>query len=309
MARRSRSEETVGVWTTRTSGSPSVGTWGPGLYSNDTAEDLKPAITAIARLPVSDAELVSLLVDEHRDIAEDAEDEDHTTFWLVLADQLHRKGIDVPTVFERAQTLITSGADDRMMRQLEMAGSDLRKRSRKLAQLAEKLSKPVTAKPRNTLKKPQRQVMEVGEVLCVPVSETGEVRNPYLATEDFAQVGWTILAVLQAERVFGFLAVYRVAVLNREDPLTAQPSLDQAIQLGPWRVESPATCSPSHFKRMGMHSLGRAQLDVHRRIAGREDDIDQMRFSAVHDISIADRLGPRRRGRDTLESLVDIIVR
>ena len=71
-----------------------MGAWGAGLYSSDTAADLKSLIGAIVRLPVPDAELWRLAADEFPQAAEDPRDEDHSTLWLVLAHQFVKKGID-----------------------------------------------------------------------------------------------------------------------------------------------------------------------------------------------------------------------
>ena len=69
-----------------------MGAFGPGLYSDDFAADLRTTVSTVFRLPLSRPELVATL-EALEPAAAMPEDEDYTTFWLVVADQLHRRGI------------------------------------------------------------------------------------------------------------------------------------------------------------------------------------------------------------------------
>jgi hypothetical protein len=64
--------------------------WGPGLYSDDFAADLKTTVGTLCRLPFSGEEIVEILV-ELNPAASNSADEEHTTFWLVVADQFQRR--------------------------------------------------------------------------------------------------------------------------------------------------------------------------------------------------------------------------
>ncbi len=55
------------------------------MYSCDVALDLKANIAAIVRLPI-DAEAIVARIRALWRCADDPDDEDHTDFWLVLAD-------------------------------------------------------------------------------------------------------------------------------------------------------------------------------------------------------------------------------
>ena len=108
-----------------------VSTWGLGvraLYSNDIAKDLKSTIAAVTRLPLDTDELVGIISSSFPEAANDANDEDHTTFWLVLADQLHRKGIESRDAFDRAIEIVDSGKDLNMPAVAEMEKGNQRKR-------------------------------------------------------------------------------------------------------------------------------------------------------------------------------------
>ena len=53
-----------------------MGTWGPGLYSNDIAKDLKSTIAAVVRLPFDAADLAKIISDSFPIAANEPSDED-----------------------------------------------------------------------------------------------------------------------------------------------------------------------------------------------------------------------------------------
>ena len=118
----------------------------------------------MSQLPYGGDELVELLAELNPD-ARDPQKEGHSTFWLVVADQFHRRGIR-SVAQERALEIIAKGADLAMLAQLGMADADLRKRKRLLAELADELRSPPPEKPRRTLKKPQPLLFGAGDVLA-----------------------------------------------------------------------------------------------------------------------------------------------
>src|SRR5689334_3726173 len=100
-----------------------MGEWGAGLYSGDFAADLRSAVSAVARLPLEPDELVRALIDTEPAAANHAGDPDHTTFWLILADQFARRGIVSKPAHERALAILESGADLAMRQKLGMNGA------------------------------------------------------------------------------------------------------------------------------------------------------------------------------------------
>lgn len=69
-----------------------MGTWGPGLYSNDMAADLRPMVSGALKLPLPIDDIVDLIARQEPEIALDPDDEDHTAFWLVVADLVWKSG-------------------------------------------------------------------------------------------------------------------------------------------------------------------------------------------------------------------------
>src|SRR5580704_1453960 len=105
-----------------------MGTWGIGLYSSDFASDLRSCMKAVARLPFDPDRLLDTIIRTEPLAAGDASDPDHTVFWLTVADQYAKLGIDCPTACDRALGIIADGADLAAMAALGMDGKSLAKR-------------------------------------------------------------------------------------------------------------------------------------------------------------------------------------
>src|SRR5437588_6578601 len=112
-----------------------MGTWGTGLYAGDFARDLRPAVGAVGRLPLDEDALVDALCEAEGSAATNPADEDHTVFWLVVADQFEKRGIFSGRVRERGLDIIDGGKDAAIMQALGMKAADIRQRGRKLAEL------------------------------------------------------------------------------------------------------------------------------------------------------------------------------
>src|SRR5947209_19396078 len=130
-----------------------VGAWGAGLYSSDMAADMRAVIKSALRLPFDEDRIVDILSDCERHAATDPNNEDHTTFWLVLADQFEKRSVAHAPTREKAIGIIDRGDDIMMMEKLGMKQADRRKRSAKLAELRARLAAaPRPSKPRATIK-------------------------------------------------------------------------------------------------------------------------------------------------------------
>src|SRR5687768_9277823 len=111
-----------------------MGTWGTGLYSDDTAADLKNSIALLTQLPVSGDRLLEILIDTYAGSVE-LTDDGGPAFWLVVADQFERKGIHSARVVRQAREVIATGADLRDLEARGMPAKDLKKRAIMLAEL------------------------------------------------------------------------------------------------------------------------------------------------------------------------------
>ena len=133
-----------------------MGAWGVGLYASDFARDLRPMVGTLARLPVDGDRLTELACERFAETARNPRDEDHTIFWLVLADQCIKRHIDAPEARRRALAIIDTGADLEVHRELGMTERDLGKRAAMLEALRPTLAAPVDrhATPRRSAPAP-----------------------------------------------------------------------------------------------------------------------------------------------------------
>jgi len=167
-----------------------MGAWGTGLYSSDMAADMRAVIKSALRLPFDEDRIVDILRDGERRAADDPGNEDHTTFWLVLADQLEKRGVAHAPTREKAIAIIDRGDDLMMMERLGMKPADLRKRGAKLAELRARLAAaPLLSKPRATILAPQNYTLEIGLLYACPVKGSNCI-NPYRGKTNFDGSPW-----------------------------------------------------------------------------------------------------------------------
>jgi hypothetical protein len=132
--------------------------------------DFCSTISAVSRLPFDAEKLVDILSATSPTAANNPDDEDHTTFWLVVADQLAKRAIVRDRARDKALGIIESGIDIAMLEKLGMNPSDLRKRRKALEEVRVRITTPpVSSRPRPVLKKPQAFLMDVGDVLVYPI--------------------------------------------------------------------------------------------------------------------------------------------
>jgi hypothetical protein len=279
-----------------------MGAWGAGLYSSDMAADMRATVKSLLRLPLDEDRIVSILSDCEGRAADDPSDEDHTTFWLVLADQLERRGVAHAPTREKAIAIIDRGDDLAMMERRGMKPADLRKRGAKLAELRARLAAaPDRSKPRATIKAPEPYVLEVGVLYACPV-EGSSCINPYFSQKQLERWpwtpdGWRQFVILDRGRAFDYLAWYQPLVCKK--PVQQKPRLSDAGADLWWQLDTPKTCSRRIFDRMGIAPIGALPIDMEKaraRFAKRRPGIVFLgwggRGAAISDVSIADSMNP-----------------
>jgi hypothetical protein len=282
-----------------------MGVFGIGLYSGDFAMDMRSTVGAVLRLPFDEDKLVDIVCGTEPSVADSPTDEDHTTFWLVIADQFAKRGVACDRVRSKALDIINKGADIAMLEKLGMKSADLRKRQRMLDELRARIvAAPTISKSRKVLQEPQRLLTEVGDVMLYPTC-FGENINPYFASKELDRVtkkdgpipwtsvpwkqdGWGAIVILDCGRAFDYLAWYRPATLA--EARAEKPTLESLRGAMLWRVELPGTCSSTHFRKMELEKIGVFPID-----RAKANDVYPKRFgsgisAAVKDISIANRM-------------------
>ncbi|MEM6635691.1 MAG: hypothetical protein AAF667_07340 [Pseudomonadota bacterium] len=158
-----------------------MGAWGPGLFQSDYTADLKEDVRD--RLGVANlrGESLETVVESLRSSAgaETAPtDADSASFWIALADILHGYGLEHPPVFSKAKEIIDSGTDLRLLEELDMSATDLRKRKAILDALPSKWATPHD-KPRKVPElKQDDYILEQGAIFSYPTMDGNPYQEP-----------------------------------------------------------------------------------------------------------------------------------
>jgi hypothetical protein len=265
------------------------------------AADMRATIKSVLRLPLDEDRIVDILRDCEGRAANNPNDEDHTTFWLVLADQFEKRGIAHAPTREKAMTIIDRGDDLAMMEKRGMKPADLRKRGAKLAELRARLAaSPGLSKPRATIKAPETYVLEIGVLYVCPVR--GGNINPRGGKKNFdgsqwIPDGWRQFVILNRGRAFDYLAWYQPLVSKK--PVREKPRLADACADLWWELDSPHTCPRHHYDELGLDAIGTLPIDMEKareRFRKTRPGIVYLgwdsRGNAVNDITISETMYP-----------------
>jgi len=279
-----------------------MGAWAAGLYSSDIAADMRATIKSVLRLPFDEDRIVEILSDCERDAASDPGNEDHTTFWLVLADQFEKRGVAHAMTRDRAIAIIDGNDDLRMMENRGMKPADLKRRGAKLGDLRTRLaSAPRFSKPRATISAPEVYVLEPGVLYACPVQGSNCI-NPYLGKKHFEEApwipdGWRQFVILDRGRAFDYLAWYQPLVCKK--PVQQKPRLSDVGADLWWELDTPKTCPQRHFDSMQVAAIGNLPIDMDKaraRFARRQPGIVFLgwggRSAAINEVTIADSMHP-----------------
>jgi len=288
-----------------------MGVWSTGLYSGDFALDLRSTIKAIARLPYDGDKLVEILCGTEPAAANSPEDEDHTTFWLVAADQFAKRGIVSDRAREAALKIVDSGSDLAILEKLGMDPADLKKRRKVLEEVRARIAAPASGKPRSVLKKPQEYLMDVGDVVIYPTCE-GHCINPYFPSKERdrgwkGQDGWSAAVIVDRGRAFEFLVWYRPLTLAA---MTDKPTLSALRGELLWKFARAGTCSASHFKKMELEKIGVLPVDRDK-LTQTFGELPPGTSAAINDISLANSfnrtLALKTKQKQTISQIGEIL--
>jgi hypothetical protein len=239
-----------------------MGTWGPGLYQDDEASDLKNTIALLGKIPIEGEGILEILLSARSDRAE-LEAEGGPAFWLVVADQFEKWGIRCARVLERALRVIESGADLRDMQSRDMSAKDLEKRTKVLDALAEQLKNPRPERARPKSRKPPSMIVETGEVYSFPTMR-GRAINPWMQNREKAKFepdGWGAMLILGQGRAYDWLPWCAYECLDT--PSSREATLEDARSSRLLTTDSAEIAVPRrlHLQRLAADRLGRLELD------------------------------------------------
>jgi hypothetical protein len=269
-----------------------MGAWGAGLYSGDFAMDLRSTIGAVARLPFNDDRLVEILCQAQTGAANNSDHEEHTVFWLIVADQFAKRAIACARARQKALAIIDGGSDLALHAKLGMSQADLRKRRKTLEELRSRLTIAATdgTRPRPMLKKPQSFLMEVGDCYVYPTSGR-QCINSYYPSKDkipnWSHDGWGAMVVVDRGRAFDFLTWYTPLIISAAT--REKPGFAALRAIESWVLKGSGTCSAVHFKRLELEKVGALAVD-RVKLARAFRSIKPGTYAAINDISICNAL-------------------
>jgi hypothetical protein len=138
-----------------------MGAWGPGLFSDDLARDVRADYRELIQDGVTDEDATRRIVERY--LAEPADPDEDPVVWLALAFTQSKLGRLDPAVRDRAVAVIDSGAN------LASWTENPQQRAKRRAVLEKVRAQLVGPQPaRRKLRRPSRHVtdLHVGEVLA-----------------------------------------------------------------------------------------------------------------------------------------------
>ncbi|MFN7883507.1 MAG: hypothetical protein ACK5PF_10920 [bacterium] len=234
-----------------------MGTWGEGLYDDDEACDLRDSISLLSKMPINGDSILRLVLEQfERDDNLDADGS--PSFWMVMADQFAKRGIECDFVMQLALAAIDTGAD---LADLEARGTELQvlKRRKKIHdKLKERIANPKPPGFRKVPKSPPKCVVAAGEIYSFPTMN-GSGLNAWFASWEqakFVPNGWGSLIILEVGRVFDWFpwAAYTSLVIDPKK----EPDFYSALDAKTLFAEGVEYFAPkeSHMKKMNMKLLG-----------------------------------------------------
>lgn len=144
-----------------------MGAWGPGIFSNDTASDVRDSYFDLYD---NGSDLVAIREQLERDFKEGDRLQDNTDLWLSLAACQWRIGHMDADVLEKVRTIVHRGIDIEVWHSLDATPATLRSREKALhgllAQIQTRNSKP---RPRRRKSIPST-IFKTGECYAVRLS-------------------------------------------------------------------------------------------------------------------------------------------
>jgi hypothetical protein len=184
-------------------------------------------------------------------------------FWMAVADQFARHGIESERALAMARRAIDSGADIDDLQARGMAPAGLKARQKIHLKILQRLAEPKPASRRKVPKHPPAMTVDAGEVYAFPTMK-GKGMNAWFPDWEkagFQPDGWGALIIVATGRVFDWFpwAAYSPVNVNPQ----AEPVLEDVLRGKTLFKDGVSYCAPkaSHARKMGMKLLGTLQLD------------------------------------------------
>lgn len=170
-----------------------MGTWGTGISSNDTYEDINYEFFELYNQGMEVFAITKKLIKENQQLTDSHEDKNN--FWITIAKcQWECKELD-PKIFNRIKDIVESEKDIELWKELDASKSDLTKRKKVLDSFLEKIStEKKTARKRKT-KKLRGAIFKKGDCLVFKLSDGDFCGAFVLESEKETDFGLNLIAV------------------------------------------------------------------------------------------------------------------
>lgn len=170
-----------------------MGSWGTGISSNDTFEDIKDEFFELYNEGHESTEITQKLINSNSEIINDKEDANN--FWFALAlCQWECKALE-PELLERATKIIESGTDIELWKELGAEKPELSKRQKALDKFLEKLNSEKTSLKKRKKKVFRNSIFKKGDCLSVRLSNGGFGAAFILESEEQTEYGLNLVAI------------------------------------------------------------------------------------------------------------------
>lgn len=142
-----------------------MGTWGPGLYQDDVACDIKSEYVNRLKIGQTNIEATQDMIDYNECYIDD--EEDAPIFWFALADTQWKYGRLLPEVRDEALKRIKSGVD---LKRWQENKKQYEKRKQVLETLEEKLNSPQPPEKKVSKLIIDKARWEIGDVLSYKIT-------------------------------------------------------------------------------------------------------------------------------------------
>jgi hypothetical protein len=140
-----------------------MGTWGTGIFADDTAADIRDDWREAIWDGLSPEEATARLTERYREVREDPDE--GPLFWIALAAAQQRTGRFLPAVRDQALALIEAGGD--VWRFAEEDPKLGRRRQQALEELAAKMRGPQPRPTQLRRPKPHSSPLDIGDVVLI----------------------------------------------------------------------------------------------------------------------------------------------
>jgi hypothetical protein len=170
-----------------------MGTWGTGLSSNDTFEDIYSEFFELYNKGIDLPEITNNILSANIELQSDYEDQN--SFWFALAKAQWDCGSLDQTVYEKVKSIIESGDDLKLWIELNGTSNDVKKRKKVLEDFLERISKPtekIKKRKKLVIRKP---VFQKGDCLVFKLKNDNYGGALVLEAEQETELGMNMVAV------------------------------------------------------------------------------------------------------------------